>query len=122
VKVLADTSVWIDHLRQSARPLCMLLDANEVLMHPAVAGELACGAIINRAAILALLAELPEAYRAADDEVRNLIERRRLYGRGIGWIDAHLLASALLTECVLWTHDKTLATIARELRISSDVV
>lgn len=107
--VLADTSVWISHIRSGEPDLVRLLEAGLVLMHPFVLGELACGNLSNREDTLADLATLPTAARASDKEVMVLIERHRLWGLGIGWVDAHLLASALITPCRLWTLDRRLA-------------
>jgi predicted nucleic acid-binding protein len=114
--ILVDTSVWIDHLRSSDANLASALADGEVLIHPFVVGELACGNISRRAEILALLVALPSAREATHDEVIALIGRRKLMGRGIGYVDAHLLAAALLTPgATLWTHDRRLASIAAEL-------
>lgn len=115
--VLVDTSVWVEHLRQGHARLAGMLVQASVLMHPFVAGELACGNLKNRAAILGELSALPSATRASDDEVLQLIENHRLSGRGIGWIDAHLLTSALLSNCRFWTLDKKLDEAAREAGI-----
>ena len=112
MKVLADTSVWIDHLRRPLRDLTVLLDADTVIMHPAIIGELACGSLQNRSEILKSLAELPPAFCATDGEVLALIERRKLYSRGIGWVDAQLLTSAILSECEFWTLDSALSRAA----------
>ncbi|MDX9971881.1 MAG: type II toxin-antitoxin system VapC family toxin [FCB group bacterium] len=114
--ILVDTSVWVDHLRTGEPLLAAALDAGNVLMHPYVLGELACGNLQNRAEVLTLLAELPAAPVATDPEVLEFIERRTLMGRGIGYIDAHLLASvALGATATLWTRDKRLAVVAAEL-------
>jgi predicted nucleic acid-binding protein len=113
--VLVDTSVWIAHLRQAQPVLGGLLSDGLVLVHPFVAGELACGNLNRRAAILSALAALPEAKRASDREAMRLVEDRKLWGRGLGWIDAHLLAAALLSKCRLWTFDKSLGSAAAEL-------
>ena len=110
--VLADTSVWIGHFRRSDSKLAELLSEGRVMMHPFIVGELACGNLKNRAAILADLQSLPGAKTAADDEVMRLLEDRRLWGRGLGWIDVHLLASAILSGCRLWTVDVRLAKAA----------
>ena len=111
--ILADTSVWLDHLRRGSEDLARLLEAGDVLVHPFVIGELACGNLRNRGEILGLLAGLPAAVTASDAEVLHFVEERRLSGKGIGWIDAHLLASAALTAGArLWTRDRRLATIA----------
>jgi predicted nucleic acid-binding protein len=113
--ILVDTSVWIAHLRERQPALAALLCDGLVLMHPFVTGELACGSLNKRAAILADLAALPVATRASDAEVMRLVEDRKLWGRGLGWIDAHLLASALISHCRLWTLDKQLKAAASEL-------
>jgi predicted nucleic acid-binding protein len=94
------------------------LSASLVLMHPFVAGELACGNLTDRAAILSDLQALPVAKVATDGEVLQMIEDRRLWGRGLGWIDVHLLASALLSNCRFWTLDKQLRQAATELGLS----
>jgi predicted nucleic acid-binding protein len=116
--ILVDTSVWIDHLRSGNRRLQSLLEDAEVLVHPFVVGELACGTLRNREEVLTLLQALPEAQAAEHDEVMRVVERERLYGRGIGWIDAHLLASARLSSASLWTLDKRLSKIASALDLA----
>ena len=111
--VLADTSIWVDHLRTGNTLLVELLDQGKILMHPSVLGELALGNLKNRSEILQFLNKLPEADVATDEEVLQAIENKRLWGQGIGWIDAHLLASTLLTSsCALWTLDAALRKIA----------
>ena len=90
-----------------------------VLMHPFISGELACGALKNRASILADLTALPSAKLASHTEVLRLIEDRKLWGRGLGWIDVHLLASALLSHCGFWTFDKRLEEAAANLGLST---
>ncbi len=116
---LVDTSFWVDHLRRGDDRLRGLLEEGEVACHPFVVGELACGRIRNRAEILSLLAELPRATVAHHDEVLELVESRDLHGRGLGWVDAHLLASALLTHCAIWTKDRALARAARSLGVGT---
>lgn len=114
--ILVDTSVWVDHLRHGNQVLSRLLEGNEVLVHPFVIGELACGNLANRRDILALLSRLPAAPLADQDEVLLLIDQRRLMGRGIGFIDAHLLAATLLaTDARLWTRDRRLGNLALAL-------
>ncbi len=113
--LLADTSVWIEHFRRREPALADRLSEGIVLMHPFVSGELACGNLKDRAAILSNLHALPPANVASNAEVLYLIEDRRLWGRGLGWIDAHLLASALLSKCRFWTLDTRLAKAAAEL-------
>ncbi len=116
--VLVDTSVWIAHLRHGQPVLVDLLSGGLVLTHPFVSGELACGNLKSRAAILSDLGALPAVERASDAEVMHLVDERRLWGRGLGWIDAHLLAAALISNCRLWTLDKRLGSAASELGLS----
>ncbi len=117
--ILVDTSLWIDHLHRSQPALVDALEHEEVLTHPFIRGELACGTLTRRRTVLDLLAALPAAAVASDDEVLELIEKRRLMGKGLGYVDVHLLASALLTADVrLWTNDKRLDAVAIELRVS----
>jgi predicted nucleic acid-binding protein len=112
--------VWIEHLRRGEPRLRAALEAERILMHPYVIGELACGNLRHRATLLDLLARLPVAPVATDDEAHALLERRALMGRGIGWIDVHLLAStALATPARLWTHDRRLAAVAGELSLAA---
>lgn len=119
--ILLDTSVWIDHLRQGDAQVASLLEAGLVLSHPFVIGELACGQLKSRAEILGLLAALPQALVAQEQEVLFFIERHSLMGRGIGYIDAHLLTATALTEGArLWTRDKRLDSLARELEIARE--
>lgn len=112
--VLVDTSVWVDHLRQGESALQRLLEDNRVLIHPLIIGELACGNLRDRNTVLRLLHRLPGAPEASHEEVLLMIERHRLMGRGIGYMDTHLLASALIVQGGLWTRDKRLGRIATE--------
>jgi hypothetical protein len=114
--VLVDTSVWVDHLRRGDEAFEALLQRGQVLAHPLVIGELACGNLKNRAEILRLLQTLPQAQMAGQDEVLAFIENHALYGKGLGWIDVHLLAAALLNHVPLWTRDKALSGCALVLR------
>lgn len=117
--ILVDTSVWIDHLRSGDTLLERALESGQVLMHPFVVGELACGNLQQRDEVLRLLEDLPSAPTATDREVLDLIERRALMGRGIGYIDVHLLAStALAADARLWTRDRRLARVAAELDLA----
>jgi predicted nucleic acid-binding protein len=119
--ILADTSVWIDHLRSHDPLLARLLDAGQVLGHAFVRGELACGHLQQRAPILSFLARLPQAMMADDDEVIGLIDRYRLMGKGIGYVDAHLLTATMLTpDAQLWTRDRNLSALARSLGLEAD--
>ena len=117
--VLVDTSVWVAHLRAGDADLADLLNAGQVLSHPFVIGELAMGNLRDRAGLLADLGRLPAAEVATDAEVRALIEREALHGLGIGYVDAHLLASACLTrDARLWTQDRRLADIATRMGVA----
>jgi predicted nucleic acid-binding protein len=116
--ILVDTSVWIEHFRKENERLRTLLYDEQVLCHPFVIGELACGRLQNREEILSLVHALPEARVAEQAEVLNFLETRQLYERGLGWVDAHLLASALLSGCPLWTLDKPLQRAAAALGAS----
>ena len=114
---LVDTSVWIDHLHHRDATLSAALEEGSVLTHPFVIGELACGNMRGRVEILRLLKELPQAPVATNAEVLEFIERRKLMGRGIGFVDAHLLASVTLAgSATLLTTDRRLAAIAMELK------
>ena len=116
--MLVDTSVWVDHLRRGNARLARHLDAGEVECHPFVIGELACGDLKQRAQLLDLLQRLPRVLQAEHEEVLGFIDAQRLMGRGLGWVDTHLLASALLSQTPLWTLDKRLAARAAALRIA----
>ena len=112
--ILVDTSVWVDHLRTGNARLGAALDESLALTHPFVIGELACGNLKNRSLVLENLRELPPASPADDEEVFRLVEDRKLWGLGIGWVDAHLIAAARLTGCELWTLDRRLSAAAAE--------
>ena len=116
--VLVDTSVWVEHLRHGTIGLGALLNDGDVVCHPFIIGELACGNLRNRAEIISLLQELPMALQADDDEAIQFIEGHKLMGKGIGYIDVHLLMSAMLTKASLWTLDKRLQEIADNLRLT----
>lgn len=116
--ILADTSVWIDHFRLGDPLLSSRLNDGKIVMHPFVVGELALGSFRQRATILAALTALPTATRATDEEVLLFIDNAALHGEGIGFIDAHLLASARLQQGVrIWTRDKRLRKLAGRLDI-----
>jgi hypothetical protein len=117
--ILVDTSIWIDHLRAGDDLLAKLLNAGRVLTHPFVIGELALGEMRRRGAILDALSNLPPAELATDREVLSFIEVNALFGRGIGYVDVHLLASVRLTAGVqLWTRDRRLHSVAKELGLA----
>jgi len=116
--VIVDTSIWVTHLRKGSRHLeGLLLDA-QVVCHPFIVGELACGNIKNRNEFLSLLQSLPMAPTVALDELLFFIERNQTIGMGIGFVDAHLLASAQLLRIPLWTSDKRLRAAAIKLKTS----
>jgi predicted nucleic acid-binding protein len=118
--ILVDTSVWIEHLRAGDERLTALLSRGEVLGHPFVIGELALGNLRRRDAFLRDLRDLPQATAAADEEVLHFIDRQALFGRGIGYVDAHLLAAARLTAGTrLWTRDRRLLAVAAELGLAA---
>lgn len=117
--ILVDTSIWVDHLRIGDDWLARLLNAGRVLVHPFVIGELALGNLRQRRSILSLLNDLPAAITATDMEVLAFIERHDLAGRGIGYVDAHLLASTRLTAgAALSTRDRRLANVAVQLGLA----
>lgn len=116
--ILVDTSVWVDHLRRGDPGLVRLLNTTQVLTHPFVIGEVACGNLKRRSNMLALLQDLPQSSVAIDAEVLFFIERQALMGRGIGYIDAHLLAAVTLEGNTLWTRDKRLQSVAVELGLA----
>lgn len=117
--ILVDTSIWVGHFRSTVASLAELLEEGLVLSHPMVIGELACGNLPRRAEVLELMQQLPAAPSATDSEALLLIEERRLMGRGIGYVDVHLLASALLAgDARIWTADARLAAAAGRLTVS----
>jgi predicted nucleic acid-binding protein len=119
--ILVDTSVWIDHLRSASTELIALLQRGLVLAHPFVAGELALGNLRQRHEVLTALSDLPRARVATDGEVVGFIDRNALFGRGIGYVDAHLLAATRLTAgAMLWTHDRRLKAVATDLALCAD--
>jgi predicted nucleic acid-binding protein len=116
--ILVDTSVWIDHLRYNDARLVACLMRQQIVIHPFILGEIALGQIGNRDLILGDLKSLPFATVATDSDVMHMIDAQRLFGRGIGYVDAHLLASALITgRTTLWTQDKRLADVAKQLGV-----
>ena len=117
MQVLVDTSVWIDHLHRGDPELVALLRETLVVMHPAVLGELACGTLPNRQEFLALWLSLPRVNSVSFEEAITLLENKMLWGRGLGWTDIHLLATALVSRTMLWTRDRILRHAAEELLI-----
>ncbi len=118
--ILVDTSIWIDHLRARDEQLVNLLSGGTVLSHPFVIGEIALGRLRNPSRVLTELQRLPAARVATDHEVLRFIRDRALAGRGIGYVDAHLLAAVRLSAgATLWTRDKRLLNVARELSLAA---
>lgn len=120
--ILADTSVWVSHFRQGAPHLQKALVDGKLLIHPFVLGEIACGNLRGRVRLIHDLGRLPSAVVASHEEVLGLLERHRLFGTGLGWIDAHLLASARLTGCQLWTLEGPLRAAAAGMKVSYSAV
>jgi predicted nucleic acid-binding protein len=118
--ILVDTSIWVDHLWVGDERLAALLDGGEVLAHPFIIGELALGNLRRRYVVLSDLFRLPQADVASNDEVLQLIDRETLFDRGIGYVDAHLLAATrLTTDTRLWTRDRTLNAVAAQLGLAA---
>ncbi len=115
--ILVDTSIWVDHLRSGNSHLAALLGKNLVRIHPYIVGELACGNISNRAEVLKTLQLLPQLPVARDHEMLFLIERNRLMGKGIGYVDVHLVTAALAHGARLWTRDKRLMAAISDLGV-----
>jgi predicted nucleic acid-binding protein len=113
--VLVDTSVWVAHFRHGGIGLETLLNEGHVVCHPFIAGELACGNLENRSGILPLLQALPTATPADHEEVMRFIVNHSLMGKGLGYIDIHLLASAILSRVPVWTLDKKLKQVSSKL-------
>jgi hypothetical protein len=119
--IIVDTSVWIGHFRQEEPRLLKLIEQGSLLMHPFVIGEIALGSLARREATIVLLSKQDEAPVATLPEVLRLIERERLHGLGIGYVDAHLLASARLADATLWTRDKRLDLAAGRLGVRAGI-
>jgi predicted nucleic acid-binding protein len=120
--ILADTSVWIDYLRQGEPLVVEKLRQGQIVMHGMVLGELAIGNFKNRQLLLKRWKSLPMIQAATDEQVLELLETHQLMGRGIGWIDLHLLAAVSLSSNLqLWTRDKRLKTIAEDLNLASSL-
>ena len=120
--ILVDTSVWVDHLRRGDPALVAALDGNTVAVHAFVVGELACGQLKSRHEVLSLLNSLTRLVAATDDEALYFLERHRLFGRGLGYIDVHLIAAAALNDDArLWTRDKRLKTVAAEMDLAIEL-
>lgn len=116
--ILADTSLWVDHFRRGHPRFEAALQQNRIFTHQVVIGELSTGNLGNRKPVLALLRRLPAVKSATADECLAFLESHRLYGRGIGWNEIHLLAAARLSKVMLWTIDKRLAEASRQLGVA----
>jgi predicted nucleic acid-binding protein len=116
--ILADTSVWVDHLRKPEPVFWQLLEQQLVFVHPYVVGELALGNLKDRAQFIAELKKQPQAKKALDGDVLTLIENNKLFGKGIGYVDAHLLASARICNAKIWTRDKRFHAVAINLGLA----
>jgi hypothetical protein len=117
--ILVDTPVWVDHLRSGNQALARLLAAGRVLVHPFVIGELALGHLHRRTVVLDALSELPRIILATDAEVLHFIDRNAMFGRGVGYVDAHLCAAVRLTPGArLWTTDRRLHAVADHLQLA----
>jgi len=117
--ILVDTSVWVRFLREGDPLLSDLLKEGEVLTHPFIIGELRLGNISKRQHFLRLIEDLPQAIQATEDEVTYLIEENKLYGKGIGYIDTHILASSIMSASPLWTLDNRLDATSKKLKLSN---
>ena len=115
--ILVDTSIWVNHLRRHDAVLAAHLEAGDVLCHPYVIGEIGLGLLKQRREVLELLAALPSAVVVSHDEAMAFVEQRRLAGLGVGWVDVHLAASAVVSRAKLWTADRRLADAARVLHL-----
>lgn len=119
--LLVDSSIWVDHLRHGDASLRQILERGQVGTHPWIIGEIACGHLRQRERVLTLLGDLPQLRVACDQEVLHLIDRQRLMGRGIGYIDVHLIASCLINNVKLATRDQRLHRVAEELGIAGQI-
>ena len=120
--ILVDTSIWVAHLRSYNRVLASLLDGGAVLIHPFVIGELSLGSLRQRDVVLGLLLELPKVNVAAESEFLRFVGDNRLFGMGIGYVDAHLVAAVRLTPgSSLWTQDKRLARVADKFGVGAEL-
>lgn len=116
--IVVDSSVWVNHFRAVDPALVELLSQSRVVTHPFVLGELACGNLRRRAQTLADLRKLPSITVTSDKDVYHLVESQRLWGRGLGWVDMHLLTSTLISGHQLWTHDQALRSVAERLKVA----
>ena len=115
--VMVDTSVWILHLRQGSPRLVSLLNDGDVMCHPFIIGEFSCGYLKNRSDILSLLRSLVSAEQVEHEEALRFVESNNLIGKGLGYIDVHLLASSVLSEVPIWTLDRKLRTASSKIGV-----
>jgi predicted nucleic acid-binding protein len=118
MKILVDTSVWVQFLSHEEAGLRNLLLEGGVLIHPFIIGEIACGSLKNRKATISLLQSLPTIETCSDEEVLHLLEKHRLYAKGVGWVDLHLLASSIISNKQLWTLDNKLNILAKQFFVA----
>ena len=119
--ILVDTSVWIKHLREGDQNLTQLLEQGLVACHPFIIGEIACGGLKNRYEIINLLNDLPSTDVLDHSDIMEFIENRKIMNKGIGYIDVHLLGSALVSDTPIWTFDKALSKMAFQLSVAYDI-
>jgi predicted nucleic acid-binding protein len=117
--ILIDTSVWIEHLARGSKRMASLLEDGGVLQHPFVTGELACGSLHGRQRMLLFLSSLPQAEVIEHQDVLRLLDAERLHGHGLSWVDLHILASAMSSTTLLWTHDRALERAADRLGLAA---
>ena len=116
--ILVDTSVWVDFLHKGDPHLRELLLHSKVATHPLVLGELACGSIQNRHNILSLLSDLHQAREASHDDVLHFISTHKLFGKGVGIVDMHLLCSAIISNFQFWSKDKRLTAVSKKFKVA----
>jgi predicted nucleic acid-binding protein len=116
--VLADTSVWVDHLRRGDAVLAGLLDEGQVISHPYITGELACGNLKNRTEVLSLLKSLPTVVQPDDEEILFFVDKKHLHGKGLGYVDVSLLAACLMNDTPMYTRDIRLNIVAHQLGVA----
>ncbi len=119
--ILVDTSIWVDHLHRRNTSLIELMSHGEVATHAMIVGELALGTVADRSSFLRAISRLTRLPTARHDELLLLVDTRHLYGRGVNLVDAHLLASVLISDSVVWTRDRRLQAAAAELDVLADV-
>ncbi len=117
MRVICDTSIWIQHFRKTDDLLVKLLKRDLVCVHPMIVGELACGNLPQRQRFLQNMDSLPTTIDVSVDEAMHFLEAKYLYGKGLGWVDIHILCSAFMTDVKVYTHDKSLQSCARSLKL-----